>query len=237
MNFKFRMDDFSYVHNAFNTFFLDRSPYIFIKNSSANLKIEELKNIKDPVYIKANLFQSRLLDFFYNSDPNNLECDAYQNEENNCTSDQTIHFFLMKNKFMGLVISVEDFDLFDSDNHNIRFFDNIYDTKGDIPTNNNFLVNMRRKETNKDFILKRGCTFEDNEEYNEFYFNENSIKKLFFPANLSKCNALNNALQEDKMFSYNAKSMQAVAYFLNPVLRLFFAYTIRYSRTYEYRIK
>lgn len=82
---------------------------------------------------------------------------------------------------------------------------------------------------------ERGCEAENKSFYQNFYYEHSETSKsLFFPSNITKCQALNIAKFEDDMFDTNIQEINAVLYFLNPISRIFFSYSIVFSRELPY---
>ena len=235
---KFRMNDVSYIYKSFNNFFLERSPYVTIDGSNNFFHLDDLKNIRNQNIIKAYYFQTRLIDFLYNSDPKNLDCVPFYENMSSISCDKNVnhtkHFFLTNNKFMGMTINVNTFENDDFTTKNLDLFNNIYVSQEKVQKGKSFL-NDWNNVNNSGFMEERGCQAENKSFYQNFYYEHSETSKsLFFSANMTKCQALNIAKFEDNMFDTNIQEINAVLYFLNPISRIFFSYSIVFSRELPY---
>ena len=231
------MNDLSYIYQTFDNFFVTRSPNIFINGSTTSLNLNELKYMRNPALMKANYFQTRLLDFLYNSDDKTMECNPFINEPNyECPTDNnSFHYLLVKNKYMGMVFHVVNFENDPSVNSNLNLFSYIYDSPASIEQNLSFFKNMN---TFKDsgYITERQCVIESKNSSENFYFQSYLENILYFPSNITKCKALNIALKEHDMFDGNIQKIEANIYFKNSVSGVILCYSIVFSREIQFGI-
>ena len=241
LSLKFRMNDLSYVYDTFENFFINRSSYI-TKDSKNFIGLSDLKNMRDPNIMRTDYFQTRLIEFFYNSDLKNLECFPLENKTfefrglNQCLNQSYYHYFLVKNKYMGMTLKATSFENDEILNSNIGFFSNVYNSKENIKENTPFFSALNVSK-NSDYITKRGCNIENQSIYQKYFFDAYLEKILFFPSNLTKCQALNLALYENQMFDGNIQTISSIAYFMNPVSLILFSFSIHFTREIPYGFK
>ena len=223
------MVDVELIYSNFESFIKDRNVLISKQgNINEFIYLDVFNYFSNPDPMKVYL-QTRIIDYLYNPDNQTLDYSWNLNKGANVDpNNNSIDYYLFsKNKYMGMVIEVTDFvsNEFVKTDYITEFLSYVYSSVNDI--------NGTKPDTYSSDILKKGCLFHDVSQENYFISN-GDYKALFFPSNITKCEALNIAYLENDMFDDNNKEIYANLYFKNPVSNIIFNYKIMFTRDFTY---
>lgn len=222
---EYKLENISYIYDNFENLIKYRN--IFVSQAdNQSVYLESLNFQPDSFLIRDFYLQTRLIDYLYNSDYNNLD---YFNDSNKNISSNTYYLF-SKNRYLALTLEISNFNEDETDSSEVKeFFNNIYSNKEEI-------LNEKKTNSSTKYILDRGCKFENFSGKN-YISEDDSLQTLFFPSNITKCDALNIAYLENQLINEKNKIILANLYFKNPVSNIIFNYQIKFSRVFTHGIK
>lgn len=228
---EYQMQDVSYIFSAYESLFYEKN-ILPNSNVSSLLTIDALNYEVNPQIIKSDFIQTRLLDYVYNPDKNNLDSTFFDIDKH---ANLSLHYYLFsKNRFLGMTIEIIDFQSSPEDDKVViqELFTNVF------PSFDEAKNGKKNENIDDSYITERGCQqikLSENEK-NQFLFSDDSTysKILFFPGNISKCEALNIAFLENEMIGIDNMQISANLYYINPISNIIFNYHIDFRRSFTF---
>ena len=229
---EYQMQDVSYIFSAYESLFYEKN-ILPNSNVSSLLTIDAMNYEVNPQIIKSDFIQTRLLDYVFNPDKNNLDTTFFEIDK---PQNSSLHYYLFsKNRFLGMAIEIIDFPSNPEDDKAAihELFTNVFPSFDEAK-------NGKKNENIDDssYITERGCEkieLSENEKNQFLFFDDSTNSKiLFFPGNITKCEALNIAFLENEMIGIDNMQISANLYYINPISNIIFNYHIDFRRSFTF---